>query len=325
MNECHNIDATTGTAAIAYIGHTPWHGLGQQMREAEPLDAWRTRAGLGWEAKRTPVLYNDDQGVVEVPQQDVLFRSDTRAPLGIVSDRYRVVQPAEVVEFYRDLTERHGFRMETLGALRSGRIVWALARTGEAVKIGGVDRLDGFLLLSTSYDGSLSTTARFTTVRVVCNNTLNMASRAGKADVSIPHSAMFKADEVKVKLAVGDAFDTFREQAEMMAGKTVSHRQAIEYFLAVYHGMKSEEIITAQSVNATDKTIARLAQHFVAGPGAELATAKDTVWGLLNAITRDVDFSERARSNDGRLMSAWFGNGAALKEKARTLALELAA
>ena len=324
----HMIDMTAGRAGMAYIGDTPWHGLGQQMKADEPLEAWRERAGLGWEAKMTPALYStgtdEGDGIVEVPESMVLYRSDTKAALGTVSPRYRIVQPVDIVEFYRDLTERHGFRMETLGAIRDGRVVWALARTGDAMTIGGIDRVDGYLLLSTSFDGSMATTGRFTTVRVVCNNTLSAAHRGAAAGVSIPHSAIFNADAAKVKLGVGDAFKVFNEQAEGMAAKSVTPRQAIEFFLEVYHSMKAAEIVTAQSERTTDKTIQRLSQHFIAGPGAELATAKNTVWGLLNAVTRDVDFNERSRSKDGRLMSAWYGAGNATKEKARSLALELA-
>lgn len=323
----HEIDMTLSRPAIAYIGDTPWHGLGQTMKENEPLEVWRERAGLGWTALATPALFSTGTGegdsIVEVPNRNVLFRSDTRGALGVVGHGYRVVQPEQVVEFYRDLTERHGFRMETLGALREGRVIWALARTGNAMNIGGIDRVDGYLLLSTSFDGSLATSARFTTVRVVCNNTLS-AAHGAKADVSIAHRSLFDGDAVKVKLGVGDAFTRFREEAEVMAGKPVTTRQAIEYFLEVFHGMRAEQIVDKQTERTTDKTIERLSTLFIAGPGAELATAKNTVWGLLNAITRDVDFSERSRSNDGRLMSAWFGNGAAVKEKARSLALELA-
>ena len=209
----HLIDQTAGVNAIAYVGDTPWHGLGQPMREGQTLEEWRTRAGLGWEARMTPALFStgtdEGDGIVEAPETRVLFRSDTKAMLGVVSPRYRIVQPVDIVEFYRDLTERHGFRMETLGAIRQGKVVWALARTGDAMTIGGIDRVDGYLLLSTSFDGSMATTGRFTTVRVVCNNTLTAANAGAKAGVSIPHSAFFNADAAKVKLGVGDTFKQF--------------------------------------------------------------------------------------------------------------------
>lgn len=320
----HLIDMSTNRPAIAYAGETPWHGLGFQMQPGEDLDTWRTRAGLDWNATKTPVMYHTDADIAVADGMSVLYRSDTHKALSIVSDRYKIVQPREVIEFYRDLTERHGFQMETAGAIKDGRVVWALARTGNDMRISGNDLVNGYLLLSTSYDGTMATTGRFTTVRVVCNNTLT-AALDSKAQVSVPHSAMFNADAAKVKLGVGDAFTRFQEEAQRMAETGVDTRKAIEYFLAVYHDMTAEQIVTAQAEKQTDKTIERLAHLFIAGPGADLRSAKGTAWGLLNAVTRDVDHNERSRSNDSRLASAWFGRGEQLKNKARELALQLAA
>lgn len=110
-----------------------------------------------------------------------------------------------------------------------------------------------------------------------------------------------------------------------MAETGVTKKQAIEFFLEVYHDMTAAAIVDKQTQATTDRTMARLAELFVAGPGADLRSAKGTAWGLLNAVTHDVDFSARRRTADARLTSAWFGPGADLKEKARTLALAMAA
>lgn len=320
----HLIDQTTGRDAIAYVGETPWHGLGAKLGENEPLEVWIPRAGLDWEAIKTPALFDDGAGIQTVEGKAVLHRSDTRAPLGIVSSSYQIVQPREVIEFYRDLVESHGFRLETAGAIKEGRVVWALARTGDDMRVSGNDVVNGYLLLSTSFDGSAATTGRFTTVRVVCNNTLTLANRDAKPAVSVSHRSMFDADAAKIKLGIGD-FAKFQNEAQQMAEKGVDTKQAIEFFLAVYHDMTSAQIVEAQNQKTTDKTIERLAHHFVAGPGADLRSAKGTAWGLLNAVTFDIDHSTRARSADSRLASAWFGDGERVKNKARELALAIAA
>jgi phage/plasmid-like protein (TIGR03299 family) len=90
-----------------------------------------------------------------------------------------VVQPREVLEFYRDLTEVAGYELETAGVLKAGRKFWALARTGKSAALKGNDVVNGYLLLATSCDGTLATVAMPTTVRVVCNNTLTIALRDG--------------------------------------------------------------------------------------------------------------------------------------------------
>lgn len=109
------------------------------------------------------------------PEQKVLYRSDTKAPLSVVSSRYQVVQPAEILEFYRDLTEVSGFELETARVLKDGKKLWALARTGQSATLKGKDQVNAYLLLATACDDTLATTAQHTSVRVVCNNPLSIA------------------------------------------------------------------------------------------------------------------------------------------------------
>ena len=97
-------------------------------------------------------------------------------------------QPHEVLEFYRDLTEAGGFELETAGVLKEGRKLWALAKTGQETLLRGGDKVAAYLLLATSCDGKLRTTARFTSIRVVCNNTLQMAVGDSSGAVKVPHS-----------------------------------------------------------------------------------------------------------------------------------------
>lgn len=290
----------------------------------ETNEQWAARADLAWEAIKTPVLFDDGAGISTNDERAVLFRSDTRAPLGVVSNRFKTFQPRDVVAFYDDLTRRHGFTLTDAGCFKGGKIVWAKAETGDVMRVHGNDVVKGYVLLSTSFDGSLATTARFSTLRLVCMNGLTVGEDLAPV-VRVSHRSIFDADAAKVQLGVGDAFVRFNEQAERMANTPVTERQAIEFFLQVYHDMKAEAIVTAQQEKTTDKTIERLAQHFVAAPGADMRSAKGTVWGLLNAVTYDIDHCARARSDENRAASAMFGNGERIKNKARELALSIAA
>lgn len=180
--------------SMAYVGETPWHNLGQQLEPKQPIEVWAREAGMDWTIRSSPVRYmaSDAEGqsefstlmgdFMEFPEQHVLYRSDTKAPLSVVSGRYQVVQPREVLEFYRDLTEVSGYELETAGVLKAGKKFWALARTGKESTLKGNDVVKGYLLLATSCDGSLATTATPTTVRVVCNNTLSIALQASSSN-----------------------------------------------------------------------------------------------------------------------------------------------
>ena len=190
---------------MAYAGATPWHGLGNQLTQKQPIEIWQREAGMDWQIQDSPVHFKADSigplGTIHsFPEQKVLFRSDTKAPLSVVSSRYQIVQPREVLEFYRDLSEVSGYELETAGVLKGGRKFWALARTGQGAAIKGNDQVNGYLLLATSCDGTLATTATPTTVRVVCNNTLtiaiNGASQAQEAGIEQINLAIAEMDKV---------------------------------------------------------------------------------------------------------------------------------
>jgi phage/plasmid-like protein (TIGR03299 family) len=99
-----------------------------------------------------------------LPEQKVLYRSDTKTPLSVVSQRYHTLQPRKVLEFCRDITELSGYELETAGVLKRGRKVWALARTGLNTSVKDNDQVNGYLLLAFSCDGTLATTATPTTL-----------------------------------------------------------------------------------------------------------------------------------------------------------------
>ena len=158
---------------MAYTGQTPWHSLGNALPPQQSIDVWAREAGMDWNICSSPVRYMTEQAgslgsIMSFDDQKVLYRSDTKAPLSVVSDRYQIVQPREVLEFYRDLTEVSGFALETAGVLKQGRKFWALAKTGKETVLKGKDLVGGYLLLATSCDGTLATTATLTSTCGAC-------------------------------------------------------------------------------------------------------------------------------------------------------------
>lgn len=313
---------------MAYVGDTPWHGLGNRLSPSQPLEVWRYEAGLDWRIQEAPVRYVDGEeerlGTIRAfPEQKVLYRSDTRAPLSVVSQRYRVVQPEEILEFYRDLTEHAGYELETAGVLKGGRKFWALARSGLTTSLKGVDTIGDYLLLATSCDGSLATVATPTTVRVVCNNTLSIAVDGASQSVKVPHSTRFDARQVKRQLGISvSRWDDFMVRLKTLAERRVTQREAEGWFQSVLCDIPTPISDTATLSNR--RALERVtALYNGKGRGSDLCTARDTAWGLVNAVTEYVDHEKRARSNDYRMDSAWFGQGAQLKQKALNAALEL--
>jgi len=315
---------------MAYVGETPWHQLGNQLPAKQSIEVWAEKAGMDWEIRESPVRYMTETAgtlgsIMSFDEQKVLYRSDTKAPLSVVSGRYQVVQPKSVLEFYRDLTEISGFELETAGVLKEGKKFWALAKTGKEAVLKGNDVVKGYILLATSCDGTIATTATPTTVRVVCNNTLTIALNGASSAIKVPHSTTFDAQAVKKQLGIAvSQWDSFMYRMRTLSERKVKSHESMNYFLKVMCNSDSQidPALGLQNERALKKV---QAMYEGQGHGSEMASASGTAWGLLNAVTEFVDHERRARSQEYRLDSAWFGQGAALKQRALDYALQLAA
>jgi phage/plasmid-like protein (TIGR03299 family) len=315
---------------MAYANETPWHGLGNQLPAKQPLEVWAKQAGMDWQIEESPVRFISDGvgslgAIHSFGDQKVLYRSDSKAPLSVVSNRYQVVQPREVLEFYRDLSDVSGYELETAGVLKGGKKFWALAKTGQSAALKGNDVVDGYLLLATSCDGTLATTATPTTIRVVCNNTLTIALNGATQAIKVPHSTRFDHQAVKQQLGVAvSQWDGFMYRMKVLAERKVKSHEAMNYFLRVMCDVTPAGLDSSNLTNerALKKVQALFDGH---GRGAELDAAKGTAWGLLNAVTEYVDHERRARTIEHRMDSAWFGQGASIKQRALDQALKLAA
>lgn len=314
--------------SMAYVGEQPWHGLGHRLQADQPLEVWAEQAGMNWRIESSDVHYLAGQAFSgtprRYPEQKVLYRSDTRAPLSIVSRRFKVVQPAEILEFYRDLIEIGGYELETAGVLKEGRKLWALARTHQSVNLKGKDAIHGYLLLATACDGTLATTAQFTSVRVVCNNTLSIALGEGAGAVKVPHRSTFDAQAVKQQLGIAIApWSSFEDRIKAMAGRRVTDRDVDRFVGRVFsQALASNAGKTNKLVNERAVTTIR-ALYGGKGRGSDLPSSRGTAWGLLNAVTEFVDHHRRAHSDDHRRDAAWFGPGAQLKQRAWEVASQL--
>lgn len=312
--------------SMAFVRETPWHGLGNRLSEHQPLEVWLREAGMDWTIEQNDVMFQvaaqSGFNVRPYAENQVLYRSDTLAPLSVVSSRYKVVQPREVLEFYRDLVQAGGFELETAGVLKGGKKLWALARTGQETMLKGGDRVGAYLLLATSCDGTLATTAQFTSVRVVCNNTLQLATAERNGAIKVPHSTNFDPVQVKRELGLGlSAWDQFMVNIKTLADRKVNKIEAMSYLVDV---LGVPELPLTDQPN--QKALHQVSELFNGqGLGSTLASANGTAWGLVNAVTQYIDHDKRSKSQDHRLDSAWFGQGAQLKQKALEKALLLAA
>jgi len=312
---------------MAYAGEKPWHGLGNKLAPQQSIDTWKQQAGMDWQIEASEVRYisgNNHMGVINAfPEQKVLYRSDSKVPLAVVSKRFQVVQPGEILEFYRDLTAVNGFELETAGVLREGRKFWALAKTGQSTTLKGRDKVDGYLLLATACDGTLATTAQFTSVRVVCNNTLSIALGNASSAIKVPHRSQFDPEAIKRQLGITvSSWDGFVARMKALVERPVDP-DTVEGLLRrvlTYAAPEGKTVVVNEQALATVRSL-----YEGGGRGALMASSRGTAWGLVNSVTEFIDHHRRARSEDHRRDAAWFGQGAQIKQRAWDEAMKLVA
>ena len=321
----HQIDTTSLNRASYASTRREWHGLGELMPAGADIETWAQAAGMEYKVQRATVRYATERLTPNAPLHSlralddklVLFRSDTGAPLGVVSDSYKVVQPREVLEFFREWADANSVTIESAGVLFGGRRYFATAKMSEGVLVGEGDKIVPYVLLSTSADGSLATEGRITTVRVVCNNTLRLASRDASA-FKVSHRSTFKAEECRTIIESAHAeFGAFMHTSRKLAAIKVERKLAEEMTLALLRKAESDADKVRES-----RGYGKILELFNgAGKGAMLETSRETAFGWLNACTEYVDHHVRAQSEENRTAAALWGQGDALKQRALEIAL----
>ena len=317
----HHLSFFGNTAEMAYAGERPWHGLGQNVQPGASLEEWLEQAHMGWKYEESVAQYTNGH-LRDYPDFKVLYRSDNYKALSVVSKRYKVVQPKDVVEFFRSLVEREGFTIETLGTLKEGRRIWALANTNIENDVIGSDRLKAYLLLITSCDGSLATTAKFVSTRVVCWNTQAIALHHERGqEVKVRHSTVFNPDLIKEQMGLigSKAFDHFLGNMRALTRVKVSQNDAKEFVASLLPAGTGGE----KDVRESKAFIKILGLFNGSAMGSHLPGVAGTAWGLLNAVTEYTDHHVRSRTAENRFDSSMFGVGANMKADAEAGLLAL--
>ena len=210
-----------------YTREKPWHGLGTMVAEApNSKDALRL-AGLNWKVLQEPV-YTENEELIQGYKANV--RDTDRKVLGVVTDRYKVIQNEEAFAF-TDTLLGEGVRYETAGSLQEGRRVWMLARLPREFIIGG-ERISPYMVFSNIHDGSGAVKTALTPIRVVCNNTLNLALRTAKRSWSMIHTGDIsgKIEEAKNTLLLADEYMTaLGQEFEDLRKIKLSEKQVLDY------------------------------------------------------------------------------------------------
>lgn len=318
--------------SMAYANEVPWHGLGYSVPADLTPEQMLKAAKIDWTVSKRDMFL---EGGNKVPGFFALTRDSDSKVLSVVGSSYKETQNSEILGFFQKFVEAGNMDLETAGSLQGGRYIWALARINSDFSIGKQDEMRNYLLLCNPHVYGYARVMKFTSVRVVCWNTLNYALgsnlRGDKTDgksFSIPHSLKFddKAKEAAEKalgLAKNQAKE-FEEAARLLARKKATKEQVEKYFNHLL-GFDPEKAKVKKDGSTREPTnLLKFRDALEKAPGQDLKSAQGTWWGAFNAVSYIVDH-EMGRSRDSGLSSAWLGTSADTKVKAFKLALEEAA
>ena len=312
----HQLDESNNRFNMAFTKELPWHGLGQKLEEGAPIEQWIEAAGLDWDVLPSKTYLRVGNRFQVIEGRKSLFRSDTEAPLAIVSKGFHIVQPREVVEFFRDLVEEHNMKLSTAGSLFGGTRFWALAELGKDFEVVNGDKVNGNLLLTTAVDGSMHTTAKFVSTRVVCNNTLTVALNENvKNLVKVSHRSAWDPKQVKIDLGLIDAsWDNFITNVRLLANAPITDAQATTFFTELLTEDLRVRDQKADKVRREEKKVENLLGFFHNGQGADFA--KNTYWNAVNAVTECYTYGTGRRDPSHQFWDSNYGGSDDLKTRA---------
>lgn len=311
----HELEITNGVAKMAYVGETPWHGLGVQVADDLTPAEMMKAAGVDWRVTEVDTFAEFNGNKVPTGMKALIRETDGRV-LTQVGKGWHPVQNEEAFEFFKDFTDAGKMKMHTAGSLKNGEIIWALAKVEDDFELFNGDKVESYMLFSNPHQYGKTIDIRFTPIRVVCNNTLTLSLNQTAANaVKLNHRRQFDADAVKDMMGIAHFKMTqYKEMAEFLGSKRTTDETVKQYFGHLL-GMSNK------NKDELSRTGKRAMELLAEQPGANFA--EGTFWSAFNAITYLTDH-ELSRSADTRLQSAWFGANRKLKTEALELALEMA-
>lgn len=282
--------------SMMYVREKPWHGLGTMVEEAPTSEDALRLAGLDWTVNQKNIQVC---GGARITGMKANVRSSDGAVLGVVSDRYRVVQNQDAFAFTDNLIggEVH---YETAGSLCGGKKIWLLAKLPDC-EIAG-DKTEPYLCFTNTHDGSGAIRACMTPIRVVCNNTLNLALNGAKRSWSASHTGNIeeKMQEARHCLDMANKYmGKLAEQADRMANTTVTDDQ-IKAILDELFPLAEDASPREQANNKKIKE-----EYMVCYFAPDILKFKGTAWGAVNAMSDMVSHNAPRRQTQNYRENNW--------------------
>lgn len=312
----HNIENKNGKSSIVYAGETPWHKLGQKINEAFTAETALREGGLDFTVEKVAIQTFDG---ASIPNRYALRRTDTKDVLGLCAGMYKPLQNREAFSFFDGVFGKDKARYEVAGVLGKGEKVWLLARLPGEFTVGREDLVGKWLLLTNGHDTNEPVRAKFTPIRVVCQNTLSAALSNKDSEVRVQHIGNVQGKlEIAGKLLTqaGIYFDEMQTVFNGFLKVSMKEKALRSYFTRVIAGDNADE---KELSTIAARHIAKCVEMHDTGRGHDIKGVRGSLWGAYNAVTEFVDH-ERTDENLGFILT---GRGAELKQRAFSVGQEL--
>ena len=254
-------------------GIRPWHGLGTIIDGTATSEEAIRLANLGWDVVQEPVYLKDG---TELDNIFANIRSDTHQMLGVVKDKYTIAQNRDCFTFLDNIIQNSKgveARYETAGSLFNGKKVFALVRLPDSDLVG--DKVENYLFLSNAHDGSQGLCAGITNIRVVCNNTLQMAEHGAQRIWKIRHCSSLEAKQKEAENSLGLALnyqERLAQDAERLALEKVNEEKFFKEFFKKLDASEKQK----------EKIVTSIRDLYIEKD--DLQNFRGTKWGMYNAI-----------------------------------------
>lgn len=332
-----NFNEKTGTHSFASHSEKAWHGLGQIVDKAMTASEAIQLANLDYQVGKTtihaaiagaPVTVDSMEHMVKIEDKFATYRSDTNLPLGIVGSRYEIVQNKDAFAFFDSIIDNGEAVFETAGVLGNGERIFVTAKLPEDMLVAG-EPCDKYIILTNSHDGTSSIIAGFTTVRIVCNNTLQAALKGLTNKVLIEHRTGAKerlSEAYKVMNIASKYMTEVNEVFNQMARTPITDEQLQKYIIDVmqpeYKALKSQE--ESEKISTRFKNqVTSIYDFAMSHPTQQTDAARGTVWGAYNSISGYYNYIQKYKNDEQKFTSQMFGNANNRITKAFQKSLEL--
>ena len=324
-----------GNVEMAYAGATPWHGLGTDVEGLMTSREALEKAYLDWIVTKELVYQLMNDGTYRaIPSKYATIRNDNELPLGIVGSKYTILDNVDAFAFMDEIVQEGLAMYETCGSMKEGRQIWILAKLPNHVTIGEGDEVVPYLLLTNTHDGSGAVKIMPTFIRVVCNNTLQMAlgeGRGSKTIYNIRHTKNMadKVDSARDAIGlINEDFERTKEFYQSLMNVKLTHEELETYFIGA---AKLEYNDEGELHPRGQNIVTQLFQNMNHETNL-VGNMKNTAWAAYNAFTFWVDHQRCISKTKGlnmtqdqlqtNLSNALMGAGLVDKQKALNLALE---